>query len=151
MPPRMLAAQRINECLAPTIIVTEPLFMKHITRDIDPVDAQDLLERVPRACLSFACDDGPYAQPIAFVWRDERYLVGLLATANRQPVSDQEIVLLIDEGVYFFDLRAIYIRGRVKPIEAPDGAPNSRLWFEVIPLKTVAWDYGTLHEVPDES
>jgi hypothetical protein len=124
--------------------------MKHVTRDIDPVDAHDLLERVPRVCLSFASDDGPYAQPIAFVWRDGRYLAGLPETANRQPAIDQEVVLLIDEGVYFFDLRAIYIRGHVKPIDTPDGAPTGRLWFEVIPLKTVAWDYGTLREVPDE-
>jgi hypothetical protein len=125
--------------------------MKQITRDIDPVDAHDLLERVPRACFSFACDDGPYAQPIAFVWRDGRYFAGIPETANHQPAIDQEVVLLVDEGVYFFDLRAIYIRGRVKPIEAPDGAPTGCVWFEVIPLKTVAWDYGTLREVPDEN
>ena len=125
--------------------------MKHITRDIDPADAHDLLERVPRACLSFASDDGPCAQPIAFVWRDDRYLVGIPEAANRQPVIDQEAVLLGDEGMYFFDLRAIYIRGHVKPIDTPDGAPAGRRWFEVIPLKTVAWDYGMLREVPDES
>ncbi len=124
--------------------------MKHITRDIDPVDAQDLLERVPRACISFASNDGPYAQPIAFVWRDGRYLAGIPETANLQPAVDQEVVFLVDEGVQFFDLRAIYIRGRVKPVEAPEGAPAGRTWFEVIPLKTVAWDYGTLREVKDE-
>ena len=122
--------------------------MKHITRDIDPVDAQDLLERVPRASLAFAGDRGPCAQPIAFVWRDGRYLIGLPATTSLQ--VDQEVVLLIDEGMQFFDLRAIYIRGRVKPVDAPASAPASRAWFEVIPLKSVAWDYGTLHEVSDE-
>ena len=125
--------------------------MKHITRDIDPVDAHDLLERVPRACLTFAGDHGPHAQPIAFMWRDGRYFAGIAATANLQPTVDQEVVLLIDEGVYFFDLRAIYIRGQVKPVEAPQGAPADYTWFEVIPLKTVAWDYGTLHEVQDGS
>lgn len=58
---------------------------------------------------------------------------------------------LFDEGVQFFDLRAIYIRGRVKSVEAPNDAPAGRTWFEVIPIKTVAWDYGTLREVTDES
>jgi nitroimidazol reductase NimA-like FMN-containing flavoprotein (pyridoxamine 5'-phosphate oxidase superfamily) len=119
--------------------------MKHITRDIDPVEAQDLLQRVPRASLAWANDTGPCALPITFVWRDGRYLVGLPATADLQ--TDQEVVLLIDEGVHFFDLRAIYIRGRVKPTAAPDGARVDRAWFELIPTKTVAWDYGTLHEV----
>jgi hypothetical protein len=123
--------------------------MKHITREIDPVDAQDLLVRVPRACLAFASDHGPHAQPIAFVWRDGRYLVGIPADVALQPAIDQEVVLLVDEGVQFFDLRAIYIRGRVKPAEAPTGAPAGRIWFEVIPLKTVAWDYGTLREVSE--
>ena len=141
----MPAAQRISECLAPTT-----QHMKHITRDIDPVDAHDLLERVPRACLSFATDDGPCAHPIALVWLAGRYLVGLPETAKRQPASDQEVVLLVDEGIHFFDLRAIYIRGHVQPIDTPDAAPAGRRWFEVIPLKTVAWDYGTLREVPDE-
>jgi hypothetical protein len=69
----------------------------------------------------------------------------------RMPIAGQEVVLLIDEGIYFFDLRAIYIRGRVKSAEAPRDAPAGRIWFEVIPLKTVAWDYGMLREVRDES
>ncbi|CAG0930042.1 hypothetical protein PLCT1_01249 [Planctomycetaceae bacterium] len=122
--------------------------MKHITRDIDPIEAQDLLERVPRASLAWANDSGPCAQPIAFVWRDGRYLVGLLTTIGLQ--VDQEVVLLIDEGVQFFDLRAIYLRGRVRPIDPPANASADRAWFEVIPIKTVAWDYGTLHEVHNE-
>ncbi len=124
--------------------------MKRITRDIDPADAQDLLERVPRASLAFASDDGPFCQPIDLVWLNGRYLAGMPATANLQPAIDQEVVLLVDEGIYFFNLRAIYIRGRVTPAEAPPNAPTAHIWFEVIPLKTVAWDYGTLHEVQDE-
>jgi hypothetical protein len=86
-----------------------------------------------------------------FVWHDGRYLAGIPEDADSQLGSDQEVVLLIDEGVYYFDLRAIYIRGQVKPVEAPRNAPASRTWFEVVPLKTVAWDYGTLREVRDES
>ncbi len=125
--------------------------MKHITRDIDPADAQDLLRRVPRACLAIAGDDGPYALPIAFEWHDGRYFAGIPETENLQTAADQEVVLLIDEGVQFFDLRAIYIRGRMKPIDVPRGAPAGRAWFEVVPLKTVAWDYGTLREAGDEN
>ena len=124
--------------------------MKHITREIDPADAQNLLERVPRACLAFGTDAGPCALPIAFVWHDGRYCAGIPEEANLQPAIDQEVVLLIDEGVQFFDLRAIYIRGRLQPGEAPRGAPAGSAWFEVIPLKTVAWDYGTLREASDE-
>ncbi len=125
--------------------------MKHMTRDINPVEAQDLLQRVPRASLAFANNDqGPCAQPIAFVWLDGRYFVGLSTATTPHPIVDQEVVLLIDEGLQFFDLRAIYIRGNVKRTDAPAGAPADQLWFEVIPTKTVAWDYGTLHEVQND-
>lgn len=74
-----------------------------------------------------------------------------LRRPNFSPRSIREVVLLVNEGVQFFDLRAIYIRGRVKSVEAPNDAPAGRTWFEVIPIKTVAWDYGTLREVTDES
>ena len=121
--------------------------MKQVTRNIDPSCARDLLERVPRACVSFAYDDGPRAQPVVLVWHDGRSLIGIQEDADSQPSAGCEAVLLVDEGVYFFDLRAIYIRGRVKPAETPGGAPAGRIWFEVVPLKTVAWDYGTLREV----
>ena len=125
--------------------------MKQVTRNIDPGSAQDLLERVPRACLSFACDRGPQAQPVVLVWHDGRYLVGIPQKADRKPEPDQEVVLLIDEGVHFFDLRALYIRGRVTPVEAPRQGQASHTWFELVPLKMVAWDYGTLREVRDET
>ncbi len=124
--------------------------MKRITRNINPADAQDLLERVPRACRAIAGDDGPYAVAIAFVWRAGRYFAGIPETENLQTAADQEVVLLIDEGLRFFDLRAIYIRGRMQPGEAPRGVPAGSAWFEVIPLKTVAWDYGTLREASDD-
>jgi hypothetical protein len=125
--------------------------MKRVTRNIDPGSARDLLERGPRACLCFASDHGPQAQPIVLMWHEGRYLAGLSLDADCQPVSGQEVVLLIDEGVHFFDLRALYIRGQVKPAESPREAPPADCtWFEVVPLKTVAWDYGTLREVRDE-
>lgn len=124
--------------------------MKRVTRDIDPACAHDLLERVPRACIAFASDHGPEVQTIVLVWHDGRYLAGIPEDAEHRPGSGHEVVLLIDEGVYFFDLRAIYIRGQVKPVAAPGGAPADCTWFEVIPLKTVAWDYGMLREVRAE-
>ncbi len=124
--------------------------MKPVTRNIDPDSARDLLERVPRACLAFAHDNGPQAQPVALLWRDNRYFTGITGTEPRLPVVGQEVVLLVDAGVYFFDLRAIYIRGTIQPAQSSIGAPAGRVWFEVIPARTVAWDYGTLRELVDE-
>lgn len=125
--------------------------MKKVTRNIDPASARDLLERVPRACICFAGDQGPQAQPVVMLWREGRYLAGFPGETGRRPGPGQEVVLLIDAGIYYFDLRAIYIRGQAQPAEAPMGAPAGRTWFEVAPLKTVAWDYGMLREVRDAS
>lgn len=124
--------------------------MNQVTRDIDPDSGRDLLERVPRACVAFASDSGPQTQPVALVWRDGRYLTGFPAGASRLPGAGQEVVLLIDEGVHYFELRAISIRGEVKLAGPPEGALSGRAWFEVIPRKTVAWDYGELREARDE-
>jgi hypothetical protein len=124
--------------------------MKRIIRDVDPLHNRDLLERVPHACLSFACGHGPQAQPVVLLWQDSRYLIGIPEHAAHRPDADQEVVLLVDDGVYFFDLRAIYIRGQAKPIATPQGAPADQTWCEVVPLKTVAWDYGTFREVKDD-
>lgn len=127
------------------------MYMKRVTRDIDPGNARDLLKRVPRACLCCACDHSPQAQPVEVVWHDDHFLVGIPQHVDCQPGPGQEVVLLIDEGVYFFDLRAVYIRGQVKPAETCGEMPTSHTWLEVVPLKMVAWDYGTLREVRDET
>ena len=124
--------------------------MKQVTRDIDPDSALDLLERVPRACLSFASDHGPVVHPVGLRWQNRRCLVSLSGEVKPQPLPDQEVVLLVDEGIYYFDLRAIYIRGQVNTIETPPDMPAGCTWFEVVPLKTVAWDYGMLREVQDD-
>ena len=128
----------------------EGALMKRVTRNIDPGRAQDLLERAARACLCFATDYGPQAQPVVLVWQDGRYLAGIPEQTERQPGSGEEVVLLLDEGIHFFDLRALYIRGRLEPAGTPRYAPSGHTWGEVVPLKTVAWDYGMLREVSDE-
>lgn len=121
--------------------------MKRVTRNIDLDSAQDLLKQVPRVCMAFAGKDGPQAIPIEFAWQAGCYLAGIPEIAGHLPNPGDEVVFLIDEGLYFFDLRAIYVRGHVKPVSAPAGAHPGRCWFEVVPTKTVAWDYGMLREV----
>jgi len=59
--------------------------------------------------------------------------------------------VLVDQGVYFFDLRAICIQGRLEPAEVPPSAPAGHRGFEVVPAKAIAWDRGTLREGPDGS
>jgi Pyridoxamine 5'-phosphate oxidase len=124
--------------------------MRRVTRNVDLEAARDLLERVPRACLAVAGEDGPQALPVMLAWQDGRYLAAIPEDVPGGPSAGQEAVLLVDEGVHFFDLRAVYIRGRVETVEAPEGAPSGRSWFELLRGKAIAWDYGKLREVSDE-
>jgi hypothetical protein len=124
--------------------------MKQVTRNIDPDSARDLLQRVPRACLAFGNEDGPQAQPVVLHWREPQHLVGIPQSAVHRPSLGQEVVLLVDEGIHYFDLRAIYIRGIIQLAPQTFDATPGYAWFEIIPSKTIAWDYGTMHEVDDE-
>lgn len=124
--------------------------MKHATRSIDPAEARDLLERVPRACVAFARDNIAQTEPVTLVFKDDRYLVGISASAPA-PAVGQEIVLLVDEGCQFFDLRAIYVRGHVGALDVEMGAPGDLFWCAVVPMRVVAWDYGRMRRVDDTS
>ena len=106
---------------------------------------------LPGACIAFANDAGPQAQPVLLIWRERRYFIGMSWTSGQPPQAGQEVVLLVDEGVHFFDLRALYVRGQLQAAETPTEATAGQSWFEVVPDKTVAWDYGSMHEVDDGS
>lgn len=117
--------------------------MSRVSRNIDLDEARDLLERVPRACVVAARGDDPDAWPVTFTFDDGRYFVVMPGDARR-PDAGEEVVVLVDEGIHFFDLRAVYIRGRVRPVDAAGS-------FEVEPMKVVAWDYGRLRDVDDDA
>lgn len=132
-------------------MTVEGVRVKRITLNIDPVEARDLLERVPRACVAFASDEGPRAEPVDVLFKDDRYLVGMPSSAKSHVPTHDEVVLLVDEGVQFFDLRAVYVRGHVQPLAGVEGLDGDFFWFEVQPTRTVAWDYARIREVDDES
>lgn len=122
-----------------------------ISLNIDLVEARDLLERVPRACVAFASDEGPQAELVTVLFKDDRYLVGMPSGTASHLTVHQEVVLLVDDGVQFFDLRAIYVRGHVQPPSEVENLADDFFWFEVEPTRTVAWDYARIREVDDES
>jgi hypothetical protein len=129
----------------------EGVRVTRITLNIDPVEARDLLERVPRACVAFASDEGPQAEPVTLLVKDDRYLVGMSSTAASHLAAHEEVVLLVDDGFHFFDLRAVYVRGHVHPLGGVEGLAGDFVWFEVQPTRTVAWDYARIRELDDES
>ena len=129
----------------------EGVRVKRITLNVDPMEARDLLERVPRACVAFVSEDDPQAALVTVLFKDDRYLVGMPASASSHLTVHDEVVLLVDDGVQFFDLRAIYVRGHVRPLAGEEGLASDLFWFEVQPTRTVAWDYARIREVDDET
>ena len=141
----------INDVVGDVRMTLESVRVKRITLNIDPVEARDLLERVPRACIAFTGDEGPQTEPVSVLFKEDRYLVGMLSSAASHPTAHTEVVLLVDDGVQFFDLRAIYVRGHVQLPREVHGLAGDFFWFEVQPTRTVAWDYARMREVDDES
>jgi hypothetical protein len=144
-------ARVIKDVVGDVRMTLEGVQVKRITLNIDPMEARDLLERVPRACVAFASDEGPEAEPVTLLFKDDRYLVEMPSTAASHLIVDQEVVLLVDDGSQFFDLRAIYVRGHVQPLGGVEGLADDLFWLTVQPTRTVAWDYARIREVDDES
>ena len=141
----------IKDVVGDVGMTVEGVRVRRITLNVDPVEARDLLERVPRACLAFANDEGPRVEPVTVLFKDNRYLVGMPSSAASHPTVHEEVVLLVDDGVQFFDLRAIYVRGHVQPLGGVKYLSGDFFWLEVQPTRTVAWDYAHMREVDDES
>ena len=125
--------------------------MTRVTRDVAVADVADLLDGSHRACLAFSGPDGPEVVPVVLRFFEGRYVVGVADRDIAGLDAGAEAVLLVDDGIQWFDLRAVYARGVIEPSDPPPGARAGPRWFEVVPRKAVAWDYGSLREVGDES
>ena len=114
--------------------------MTGVTNRVSFDEAADMVGRC-RACVSFAVDGRPRVEAAIVRYEQPRFVVGLDATAS-PPSVGAEVVLVVDEGVQFFDLRAVHARGPAGPVR---GGPGDDLtWFEVEPTKVTCWDYGRL-------
>jgi hypothetical protein len=115
-----------------------------------PADSlRELLEEARTGALAHVDAAGAaQALPVAFRWRDGRYLVGLPRAGALAPGAP--VALSVDDGWYWWDLRAVLVRGALAATEGPpDAASGADLaWFELVPRAVTAWDYGRLHEEP---
>ena len=120
--------------------------MTGVTNRIPFEETADLLSSA-RACLAFVIDGRPRVEPVVARYVDSRFLVGVAETSELRAGVD-EASLVIDEGVLFFDLRAISVRGKPAPL---GGLPGTDLeWFVVEPTKVTCWDYGRLRATDED-
>jgi len=108
--------------------------VKQITRAVGLEDLRDLVEAPPSAYLAYVAEGAPEAVRVASRRDGERWLVTL--PPGTSIPDGARVVLLIDDGEFYFELRGVRVRGTLR--EAGDGTR------EVVPEKIVCWDYGSM-------
>jgi hypothetical protein len=118
---------------------------KRATRDVEPSALPDLLEHPPRASLAFVDRDAVDVLPVR-ARCDGAYRFGV-RPESASDLDGREVVLVIDDGPYWFELRGISVRGRARRIDPPqqEGA-RGLAWYAIEPRRVLAWDYGALRE-----
>jgi hypothetical protein len=141
--PRWLAPDHCV-CYAPTVADTPPA--RRITRDVDPSAVRDLLDQPPRATVAFVEGGRAAVLPVRTEVDADRRLFAI--AADTAPSLDQrEVVLVVDDGPYWFELRGISLRGIASRVDSPAGASTAQLvWYALDARRVIAWDYGTVHE-----
>jgi hypothetical protein len=102
------------------------------TRDVTPADVADVVAAPRRATLTFVDDDDPAIVPARARRDGDRWRFATAAPA----LDDREVVLLLDDGDWWFELRGVSVRGVAR--RDSDG------WYTVESRRVVAWSYGSL-------
>jgi len=119
-----------------------------VTQRVAAEDLTHLDDDPPRAAIAFATDAGPECLPVVIRHADGETHVGLHPASVPPDWPPARAVLLVDDGRYWFELRAIVRRGTLEPTTGSE--PSTLTWTRFAPHHEVAWDYGTLHEEPTE-
>ncbi|MEW6268054.1 MAG: hypothetical protein AB1689_02000 [Thermodesulfobacteriota bacterium] len=122
---------------------------RRVVRDVTPEHLRDLLEHPPRASLTLVVGDALEQLPVTVRHEHGRYRLAAAADALASVPDQTEAVLLIDDGWHWFELRGVSVRGRIARLasSAASGSPaEGASCVELVPRRTIAWDYGTLRE-----
>jgi hypothetical protein len=109
---------------------------KRITRTVELADLRDLIEAPEQAHLAYVVDGAPEAVRVAMRRDGERWLITL--PAGTSIPDGARVVLLLDDGVFYFELRGVRVRGTLR--DCRDST------HEVVQEKITTWDYGAMRE-----
>ena len=117
-----------------------------VVRDVEPSAVADLLERPPRATLAFVDRGRPDVLPVRARHRAGTYRFGV-PSGSAVDLDGRDIVLVLDDGAYWFELRGVSVRGVAKRApHAEPGDTETLAWYVIEPGRILAWDYGALRE-----
>jgi len=117
-----------------------------VTRDVDPSSLQDLLDHPPRATIAFVDREHVDVWPVRARCGADMYRFGVRPEVAAD-LENREVVLVIDDGPYFFELRGISVRGLAKRIDrAEPGETEVLAWYVIEPRRILAWNYAAMRE-----
>lgn len=120
--------------------------MHAVTRDVDPLTLKDLIEHPPRATVAFIDRERVDILPVRARYHAETYRFGVGPDAPVD-LAEREVVLVIDDGPYFFELRGISVRGPARRLDrAQPGEADGLAWYVIDPRRILAWNYAAMRE-----
>jgi pyridoxamine 5'-phosphate oxidase-like protein len=115
-----------------------------IIRDVEASAVADLALSPPRAALATFGDDEVLVLPVSVTLEepaDPATSPRIVRVPEGGPeVGDRNVVVIADDGPQWFRLRSLTVRGIAEAL--------GDCTYRVVPRRIVAWDYGSLREVP---
>ena len=121
------------------------LVSARVTRDVAPTALADLLADPPRTTVAFVRAGQIDILPARARFADDAYFFGIRADAAVD-LAEKEVVLVCDDGSYWFELRGISVRGIACAAEPDEQRGRHLLWYAIEPRRVLSWDYGALRE-----
>jgi hypothetical protein len=118
--------------------------MRSVTRDVEPGDVGDLLADPPRATVAFVEAGDVDLLPARAQLEGGVHLFAV-RDDDAPDLNGREVVLVRDDGPYWFELRGISVRGVARDAAAPNAQSQGQLaWYRLEPRRILAWNYGAL-------
>ena len=116
---------------------------RRVIRDVEPEALSDLRDCPPRASVAFSDGGAVDVLPARARFDPGAYQFGV--SANTAPdLTHREVVLVIDDGPYWFQLRGVSVRGVAERLQGAD--PDGLAWYAITARRVLAWDYGAIRE-----
>lgn len=118
--------------------------MGRIVQRVDPDELGRALAPHARAAIAWDRDGAVETIPALYRRDGDEHCVGVARDLAPTDGACERAVLVLDDGSWWFELRAVTLRGRIEP--GAGAADGDLVWLRFVPVGAIAWDYGTLHE-----
>jgi hypothetical protein len=95
---------------------------------------------------AFISRDQAEVVPARAQYRADTYRFGVLPEVATD-LENREVVVVIDDAPYFFELRGISVRGLARRIHrAERGDEEALAWYVIEPRRILPWNYAAMRE-----